>query len=394
MKTFEIIIKTSFGLEEVLIKELENAGYENVKKLNRAVQVSGTLEDVYRFNYILRTANKILLPVAEFKFKNEEDLYKKTKSVSWENYFSNDKSFKIDFTVYSDLIKNTQFAALKVKDAIVDRFREETNKRPNVEKLNPDVKINLHISDDKCTLSLDSSGEPLFKRGYRFRGGEAPLKEDLAAGIILLSEWDKQTTFYDLFCGSGTLLIEAVMIATNAPAGYFRQIFGFQNWLSYDEDLYNRVKNEADSNITPTKVKFYGVERNLQQIRLARTNVQQAGFIKNIKLIHSDFLQFEPDTGTGYIVSNLPFGERLTELEQNELNDMYQDLGTYLKHHCVGFGAALFSSNKEAVNHIGLKPKRKYKLFNGKIEATLYLYDLYQGSLKDKVKEDEIKTNF
>jgi putative N6-adenine-specific DNA methylase len=394
MKTFEIIIKTSFGLEDVLIKELESSGYKNVQKLNRAVQVTGTLEDVYRFNYTLRTANKILLPVAEFSFKNEEDLYKKTKQIPWENYFSNEMSFKIGFTVYSDLIKNTQFAALKVKDAIVDRFREETNKRPNVEKINPDVKINLHISDSKCTLSLDSSGEPLFKRGYRFKGGEAPLKEDLAAGIILLSEWDKQTTFYDLFCGSGTLLIEAAMIATNTPSGYFRRSFGFQNWLSYDAELFNNVKKEVDSNIVSTHIKFYGVERNLQQIRLARTNVQQAGFIKNIKLIHADFLQFEPETDSGYIISNLPFGERLTELEQNELNDMYQDLGTYLKHHCIGFGAALFSSNKEAVNHIGLKPKRKYKLFNGKIEATLYLYELYKGSLKGNSKEEDIKTNF
>ncbi len=379
MKLFEIIIKTSYGLEPVLLEELQALGYTQMRKLNRAVQLTGTLKDVYRLNYELRTANKILLPVAEFTFTNENDLYRKAKNVVWEKYFSNTQTFKIDFTVYSDSIKNTQFAALKVKDAIVDRFREHTSKRPNVEKSNPDVKVNLHISENRCTLSLDSSGEPLFKRGYRFRGGEAPIKEDLAAGLILLSDWDKQTPVYDLFCGSGTLLIEAAMIATHTPAGYFRKQFGFQNWLSYDKALFEQVKQNADAQTIPSPVKFYGIEKKLQQIRLARTNIQQAGFIKNIKLIHSDFLQYEPETNTGYIISNLPFGERLSELEQNELNDLYQDLGTYLKHYCVGFGAALFSSNKEALKHIGLKTKKKIQLYHGKFPAYLYLYDLYAG---------------
>ncbi len=379
MKTFEIIIKTSYGLEDVVMQELTQAGYSGLKKLNRAVQLKGTLPDVYQLNYTLRTANKILLPVAEFTFRSTDELYRKAKAVEWENYFSNEKTFKIDFTVYSDIVKNTQFAALKVKDAIVDRFREKTTKRPNIEKLNPDVKVNLHISENRCTLSLDSSGEPLFKRGYRFKGGEAPLKEDLAAGLILLSDWDKQTPFYDLFCGSGTLLIEAAMIATDTPAGYFRKQFGFQNWLSYDEKLFEQIKTQNDAKISDKRLKIIGVEKKLQQIRLARTNIQQAGFIKNIKLIHSDFLQYEPETDTGYIVSNLPFGERLNELEQNELNDLYQDLGTYLKHYCVGFGAALFSSNKEALKNIGLKTKKKIQLYHGKFPAYLYLYDLYAG---------------
>ncbi len=379
MKTFEIIIKTSYGLEDVVMQELTQAGYSGLKKLNRAVQMKGTLPDVYQLNYTLRTANKILLPVAEFTFRSTDELYRKAKAVEWENYFSNEKTFKIDFTVYSDIVKNTQFAALKVKDAIVDRFREKTTKRPNIEKLNPDVKVNLHISENRCTLSLDSSGEPLFKRGYRFKGGEAPLKEDLAAGLILLSDWDKQTPFYDLFCGSGTLLIEAAMIATDMPAGYFRKQFGFQNWLSYDEKLFEQIKTQNDAKISDKRLKIIGVEKKLQQIRLARTNIQQAGFIKNIKLIHSDFLQYEPETDTGYIVSNLPFGERLNELEQNELNDLYQDLGTYLKHYCVGFGAALFSSNKEALKNIGLKTKKKIQLYHGKFPAYLYLYDLYAG---------------
>jgi putative N6-adenine-specific DNA methylase len=376
---FKIIAKTSYGLEDVLIEELKQLGVNEYEKGNRAVTFYGNKEILYKANLWLRTASKLIVPFKEFSIKSDAELYQKVKALDWENIFDVNQTFAIDSTVFSPLYNHTKYAALKAKDAIADRFRDKFNKRPNIDTNNPDVRINLHISaDNKCTLSLDSSGDPLFKRGYRDSRSIAPIKEDLAAGLILLSGWDKQSNFIDLMCGSGTLLIEAAMIANNIPPNINRAVFGFMNWKTYDEDLFNLVADEALDEEIDFKFKIIGIDIDGRVMGMSRANISAAGLTDKIELHKKDFVDFDAPQLKGVIISNPPYGERIGE----NVDELYKTFGDNLKTRYDGWNAWLISSNMSALKKVGLRPSRKIKLFNGSLECRFMKYEMYKGTKK------------
>jgi len=391
-KEFKIIVKTSFGLEEVLIEELKQLGINDAVLGNRAVTFTGNLSDVYKANLWLRTANRIIVPLQTFKITSDTDLYNKMKLIKWDNYFSVKQSFLIDSTVFSPLFNHTKYAAFKAKDAVVDQFRDQYGIRPNVNTENPDIRLNLHIdAENNCTVSLDSSGDILSKRGFKESQSIAPMKEDLAAGLILLSDWDKQSTFIDLFCGSGTLLIEATMIAKNIAPNLKREKFGFMNWKNYNAELFTNIKNEAIAAQKPLANKIIGVEISGRSLGMARANISGAGLLDVIELHKKDFREFNAPSDKGVIVSNPPYGERIGE----NVDELYKDFGDTLKKKYNGYSAWFISSNMEALKKVGLKPSRKIKLFNGNLECRLMNYQMYDGSKKieDRSrKSEETKT--
>lgn len=383
-KEFKIIIKTSFGLEEVLIEELKQLGINNVELGNRAVSFTGTLTDIYKANLWLRTANRIIVPLQTFNISSDTDLYDKIKKINWDNYFTVNQTFLIDSTVFSPLFNHTQYAAFKTKDAIVDQFRDKYNIRPSIDTENPDIRLNLHIdNENNCTISLDSSGDSLFKRGYRDSRSMAPMKEDLAAGLILLSDWDKRSTFIDLFCGSGTILIEAAMIAKNIAPNLKREKFGFMNWKNYDSNLFQKLKKEAIEVQKPLENKIIGVEISGRTLGMARANISSAGLLNVIELHKKDFRDFNAPNEKGVIISNPPYGERMEE----NVDELYKDFGDIIKQKYAGYSAWFISSNMEALKKVGLKPSRKIKVFNGNLECRLMNYQLYDGS--KRIKEFE-----
>lgn len=383
-KEFKIIIKTSFGLEQALESELKQFDISNIEIGNRAISFNGNKTDLYRLNLWLRTANRILVPIATFRINSDNDLYEKVKKIDWNSYFDVKQTFAIDSTVFSPIFNHTKYAAFKTKDAIVDLFREKYGIRPSVNTENPDIRINLHIdAENNCTISLDSSGDPLFKRGYRDSRSIAPIKEDLAAGLILLSDWDKKSTFIDLFCGSGTILIEAAMIAKNIPPNIKREKFGFMNWKDYDQKLFHQLKKEASELEIPLENKIIGVEISGRVLGMARANIASANLLNVIELHKKDFREFSAPKDKGVILSNPPYGERITD----DINELYQDFGDTLKQKYAGYSAWFISSNMEALKKVGLKPTKKIKLFNGNLECRLMNYQMYDGT--KKVKNDD-----
>ncbi len=373
----KIIAKTSHGLEDVLVEELKQLGVTEFDKAKRAVFFEGNQKTLYKANLWLRTANRILVPIKTFKINNASDLYYEVKQIAWEKIFDLDQTFSIDPTVFSKLFNHTNFAALKTKDAIVDRFREKFEKRPNVSRHSPDIKINLYIGNDNaCTISLDSSGDPLFKRGYRASTSQAPIKEDLAAGMILLSGWDKQSNFVDLFCGSGTILIEAAMIAHNIPPNINRTEFGFMNWNDYDESLFKNIKDAASNQRIDFNSKIIGIDIDARVLGMARANIRAAGLSEMIKLRKKDFKDFEAPTSPGIIVCNPPYGDRIGE----NVDQLYSDFGDNLKKRYSNWTAWAISSNLAALKKVGLKPSRKIQLFNGSLECRFMKYEMYKGT--------------
>ena len=386
-----IIAKTSFGLEEVLAEELKQIGVTKIDIATRAVLFEGTKETLYKANLWLRTANRLIVPIQTFKIKDAEDLYDKVNKIEWESIFNLDQTFAIDSTVFSEIFSHTKFAALKAKDAIADRFRDKFGKRPNVDTDFPNIRINLHIGNESdCTISLDSSGDPLFKRGFRESRSLAPIKEDLAAGLVLLSGWDKKSNFIDLFCGSGTILIEAAMIAYNIPPNIKRSEFGFMNWKDYDESLFNELKKKALSQQINFDSKIIGVDIDERVLGMARTNIQAADLTNKIELHKKDFNDFEAPELPGIIVCNPPYGERIGE----NVDDLYTAFGDNLKKRYTGWNGWMISSNMGALKKVGLRPSRKIKLFNGSLECRFMKYEMYKGTkkinkLKGKVKSDQ-----
>lgn len=378
-KNFTMVAKTSFGLEEVAAKELAQLGAKDIQQGIRSVSFKGNKTLLYNANLWLRTANKILVPIHQFPISGAEDLYQKIKKMEWEKIFDIQQTFFIDAVVSSRLFNHSQFPALKAKDAIADRFREKTGKRPNVEKIQPNIKINLYINQkNECIVSLDSSGDALFKRGYRASRSEAPIKEDLAAGMILLSGWDKKSPFVDLFCGSGTLLIEAYMIAHNVAPNLIREEFGFFNWNDFDKTLFQQLKEQAIAQRIKNEVPIYGVDNSGRVLGMCRANLKAAELLDEIALKMSDFKDFTPSFKQGIIVSNPPYGERLGE----EMETLYTTLGDVFKQKYKGWNAWIISSNFDALKKVGLKPSKKIKLFNGSLECKFVEYEMYEGSKK------------
>ena len=399
-----MLAKTFKGLEEVLAKELIELGANDVQLERRAVSFKGDLALLYRANLWLRTAIRILVPVCVQTRKPkgkkndapEEWLYQTVKAINWSQFMNVDSTFAIDATVYSETFRNSRFVTYRVKDAVADYWQEKMNKRPNVDITNPDIRINVHIAAEQLTVSLDSSGESLHKRGYRVATTEAPINEALAAGMLLLAGWNGQSDFYDPMCGSGTLPIEAALIATNTPPGIFRKQFAFEKWNNFDADLWSDIYND-DSLERPFEHHIYGSDASFYAVQQAAKNVKSAGMDKFITLrqIRMEEIKWSNDAINGQMVNdkmvnalvmiNPPYGERLASNKDMEL--LYGAIGTALKHHFTGATAWIISSNDAAMKCIGLKPSKKYRLLNGELDCQFNRYDLFAGKRNDQINE-------
>ena len=340
-QTFEIIAKTFMGLEPVLAKELTRLGANNVQIGRRMVSFTGDKELLYRANFQLHTAIKILKPIRHFKAKSADDVYEQIRKIDWTEYLGNDKTFAVDAVVFSEEFRHSKFVSYKVKDAIVDQFREKTGNRPNISVANPDLRLHIHVAEDHCTLSLDSSGESLHRRGYRQETMEAPLNEVLAAGMIMLTGWQGDTDFIDPMCGSGTLLIEAALIAHNMAPGLFRKEYAFEKWPDFDADLFDRIYNDCEENEKENvKCHFYGYDIDPKAVNTARRNVQAAGLSASITIEQQDFKDFKQPSEKSIIVTNPPYGERIST---PDLLGTYKMIGERLKHEFTGNDAWVLS---------------------------------------------------
>ncbi len=384
---FELIAKTFQGMEEVLAKELTALGANNVEIGRRMVSFTGDLEMMYKANFALRTALRILKPIKHFKAKSADEVYDAIKAIEWEKYLTTEMSFAVDSVVFSEVgdFRHSKFVAYKVKDAIVDYFREKTGERPNVRLNNPDIALNFHIAQDKCTLSLDSSGESLHRRGYRQETMEAPLNEVLAAGMILMTGWNGECDFIDPMCGSGTLPIEAALIARNIAPGVFRKEYAFEKWNDFDKELFDRIYND-DSAEREFEHKIYGYDNNRQAIEVATRNVRAAGLSKEIELKLQDFADFETPAEKAIIVSNPPYGERISS---DDLLGLYAMIGNRLKNVFKEGDAWILSYREECFDKIGLKPSVKIPVFNGALACEFRKYQLFSGKYKEFRGEGE-----
>jgi putative N6-adenine-specific DNA methylase len=379
---YTLVAKTLFGLEEVLAAEISKLGGADVQIMNRAVGFRGDKRLLYRANLELRTALRILIPIHTFKAVNEDTLYKGVQAIDWSQYLEPTDTLAIDSAVSSDYFNHSQYVALKTKDAIVDQFRDKTGTRPSVDLDFPNLRLNVHIFKDECTLSLDSSGESLHKRGYRIDTNIAPLNEVLAAGMIQLSGWDGQSNFMDPMCGSGTILIEAGMFALNMPAGIRRRSFGFMRWKDYDEALWKEVREKAVSGIrTDFPYKLFGSDLSARTVEIATANIESVGLDEDIRIKVQPFEDRTPPEGGGIVIMNPPYGERMLK---KDIDAFYSMIGDGLKQMYAGWDAWMLTSNMEALKHVGLRPSRKIPLYNGSLECRFVKYSMYQGSKKGK----------
>jgi putative N6-adenine-specific DNA methylase len=373
---FTITAKTHQGLEDVLIEELKNLGAEDIIKHTRAVSYKGDLELLYKSNLLLRTALRILVPIHTFRATNETWLYRGVQDVNWSDYLSENGTIALDSSVNSPIFKNSQYVFLKAKDAIVDQFRNKTGIRPSVDLDDPTVRVNVYIQDSEVILSLDSSGSSLHRRGYRLDVNEAPLNEALAAGLILLSGWNGKSNFLDPMCGSGTLLIEAAMIAYNIAPNMKRKKFGFMNWKDYDKILWEKIYEDALKNIKEFDYKIAGSDISPESVRIARNNVRGAGFADKIDIARKDFIKLDPPAGKTTIVMNPPYGERMVP---EDINVLYKSIGDTLKQKYAGSEAWILSSATEAFKFIGLKPSKKLNFHAGPLQLKFNQYKMYEG---------------
>jgi len=343
------------------------------------VSFTGNKEMMYRANFQLHTAIRILKPIRHFKARSADDVYEEIKKIDWTQYIAEDKTFAVDAVVFSEEFRHSKFVAYKVKDAIVDQLREKRGTRPNISIANPDLRLNIHVAEDKCTLSLDSSGESLHRRGYRQESVDAPLNEVLAAGMILLSGWQGDTDFVDPMCGSGTLLIEAALIAKNMAPGLFRKEFAFEKWPDFDADLFDEIYND-DSQEREFKHHIYGYDIDMKAVNTARLNAKAAGLSSDITIEQQDFKDFTQPSGKSIMITNPPYGERIST---PDLLGTYRMIGERLKHQFKGNEAWILSYREECFEQIGLKPSIKIPLYNGSLECEFRKYQMFDGKLKD-----------
>lgn len=376
---YEMVAKTFMGLEEVLAQELTELGAENVQKGCRVVTFYGDKEMMYRANFALRTAIRILKPIRHFTAKSADEVYEEIGKIDWSEYIGEDKTFSVDSVVYSETFSNSRFVTYKVKDAIVDQFRERTGIRPNISVTDPDVRLNIHINGEDATVSLDSSGESLHRRGYRQEAVEAPLNEVLAAGMILMTGWRGETDFIDPMCGSGTLPIEAAMIARNIAPGVFRKKYAFEKWTDFDEELFDEIYND-DSKEKDFLCHVYGYDIDYKAVNMATTNVKAAGLTSDITIAQQDFKDFKGSESPAIIVTNPPYGERIST---PNLLETYKMIGERLKHAFKNGEAWVLSYREECFQQIGLKPSLKIALYNGSLECEFRKYQMFSGKLKE-----------
>ena len=382
-----MIAKTFKGLEEVLAGELVEIGANNVQLERRAVSFTGDKSLLYRANMFLRTASRVLVPIATFKAKDADAVYEEAKQIDWSKYMSLQTGFQIDATVYSETFRHSRYVTYRVKDAIADWWNEREGKRPNVKLTNPDLCLNVHIANEVVTISLDSSGESLHKRGYRVANTEAPINEALAAGMLLMAGWKGETDFYDPMCGSGTLLIEAALIAQNIAPGIFRKSFAFEKWPDFDKELFEDIYND-DSHERAFEHHIYGSDASFYAVQQALKNIKSAGQqrcieVKQIRLQEIKREEQKP----ALVMVNPPYGERLAQ--DKDVMRLYGDMGTAFKHQFAGSTAWVISSNEDALKCIGLKPSKRIKLLNGELECWFNKYELFAGERKEFVKKSQ-----
>lgn len=385
--SFELIAKTMQGLEEVLAKEITELGGNDVQIGRRMVSFTADQRLLYKANLHLRTAVRILKPIATFRAKNPDEVYEQVRKIQWEKYFSPNQTFTIDTVVFSDLFRHSKFLAYRVKDGMADYFMEKFDKRPSVRLTNPDVYVNVHVSHERCTISLDSSGESLHKRGYRIDQTEAPLNEVLAAGMLLLAGWEGQSNFIDPMCGSGTLLIEAALIALKIPPGIYRKGFAFEKWPDFDADLFEELCTE-ESDEHPFKFKIYGSDMSAQAISIAQKNVKNASLGKYIELETRSIQKITEAPENGILVMNPPYGERISS---NDLLALYDTIGERLKHAFPGYSAWILSYREECFDKIGLRPSARIALMNGALDCEFRRYDIFRGKRKELYEDTPVE---
>lgn len=380
-ENFKMVAKTFFGFEAILAKELRDLGAMEVKEGNRMVSFVGDKGFMYKANLSLRTALKILKPYAHFDANSEEDFYRKIYNLKWEELMSVDNTLAIDATVHSEKFTHSKYIALKAKDAIVDRFRNNTGKRPNVDLKHPNLRINIHIEKNSCNVSLDSSGDSLHKRGYRAATNIAPINEVLAAGMLLKSGWNGQSNFLDPMCGSGTIPIEAAMIACNIPPNLNKKEFGFEKWADWDQDLYDKIEASCLKKVRDFHFEIVAYDKAPSAVQKAKENVGNANLSEFIKIEQVDFFTTQKEKENHlHIVFNPPYGERLPI----SLPEFYGQIGDTLKQSYPDTEAWLITAETEAIKSVGLRPSKKIKLFNGGIESRFLKYEIYKGSKKRK----------
>ena len=381
MEKIKITLKTFFGLENVLKEELAELGYTNVEIQNRAVQLEGYWKDVYFLNLHVSCAINVLVELKKFRINEEKDLYKECMKIKWNKLFDASKTFAIRGSVHSRIFSHSQYPFLLVKDAIVDTFSNEENTRPDVNTKSPQVAFDLYIKENFVTISLNTSGVPLFQRGYRTETGDAPLNEVLAAGMIRLSGWNRKSTFVDPFCGSGTLLIEAAFLAAGIPSNIERQHYAFKNFNNYDAALWGEIYNAANKRCNELDFEILGSDKDPEMIVKARRNLRGLPILKLISFKTASFDELtQPEKG-GVLICNPPYGERIGD----RVEEMYGHLGDWFKKEMKGFDCWVISSNEEALKNVGLKPDKKIKLFNGDLECSFRKYRIFEGSRKDFV---------
>ncbi|HPW98598.1 MAG TPA: class I SAM-dependent RNA methyltransferase [Flavobacterium sp.] len=385
MENFKMLAKTFFGFEEILAKELQILGAQNVEIGTRAVSFKGDKGFMYKANLSLRTALKILKPIYQFRAFNDLSLYKGIQGIDWSKYLNENQTFVIDTTIHSDHFNHSQFVSQKAKDAIVDQFRVKKGVRPSVDKDFPDLKINIHIDKDQCTVSLDSSGESLHQRGYRTATNIAPINEVLAAGMLMLSGWDGSSDFMDPMCGSGTLLAEAAMIACNIPANINRKEFAFEKWNDWDNDLFDQIIDALLKRTKEFRYTITGYDKAPSAVQKAKDNILNANLEDYVTIHQANFFESKKENvGPLHMVFNPPYGERL----DIDLERFYRELGDTLKNNYSNTNAWFITANLDALKFVGLRPSRKIKLFNGSLEARLVKYEMYEGSKRAKFQTE------
>jgi putative N6-adenine-specific DNA methylase len=378
---YEMIAKTFMGLEEVLATELVKLGANNVELQRRAVSFTGDKALMYKANMHLRTASRVLKTITTFTAKNADEVYDFVRKIEWTDFMNVKTTFAIEATVYSEEFKHSKFVSYRVKDAIVDWFRDKTGDRPSVKLDKPNLTIHIHIAGTRCTLLLDSSGDSLHKRGYRISQNEAPLNEALAAGMLLIAGWDGQSDFIDPMCGSGTLLIEAALIALNIPPGLYRSSFGFEKWLDFDQELFDEIYQD-DSDEREFKFKIYGSDISQRAIGISEQNVKSAGLTKYISLEVNGVKDVKAPSAGCMLVTNPPYGERITS---DDILGLYASIGSTFKHKFQGSKCWLISSHIECLDKIGLKSSERVALLNGTLECWYNCYDIFEGKRNDFV---------
>jgi putative N6-adenine-specific DNA methylase len=376
---FEMKVTTFFGLEEILAKELLQLGGKNIVPFKRGVSVTGDIGFLYKANLCLHTALKVIVPLIKFTANNENELYENIKLIEWEKFISVDDTLMVESVCNSEIFTHNLFVSQKVKDGIADRFREKTGKRPSVDLIRPNIKLYVHIYKNEVSINLDSSGEPLYKRGYREHINEAPMKEVLAAGLVKLSGWEKHLLLIDGMCGAATLSIEAALWANNIPPGYYRNNFAFMLWKNFDEKLYDTIFESAVSKIKEDKVEIIANDNDFYTLKKAIANAKNAKVEDVVKCTQQSFFDLKPTRNGGVVILNPPYGERLPV---EEITSLYKEIGDKLKKDFQNFNAWIITSSPDAIKSIGLKTSRKIQIYNGALECRFLKYELYGGSKK------------